>query len=85
MIARACNPSTREAEAGRSGLQGHPWLHGEFESTGDLESTNQQNNAASQNTVFLTGGLCRSPACYPGLPGSAHQAASAYWLRSAEM
>ena len=28
-----CHPSTWEMEAGGSGVQGHPWLHSEFEAS----------------------------------------------------
>lgn len=35
MVARACDPSTREVEAGRSEVQGHPQLHSEFEANLD--------------------------------------------------
>ena len=30
-----CNPSTGEAEAGQSGVQGQPWLHSKFETSLD--------------------------------------------------
>lgn len=33
--AHACNPSTSKAEAGRSGVQNHPWLQSDFEASLD--------------------------------------------------
>lgn len=33
MVTHTCNSSTQEVEAAGSGIQGHPWLHSEFESS----------------------------------------------------
>lgn len=40
---RACNLSTWEAEAGGSGVRGHPWPHSDFEaSLGHIETLSQK-------------------------------------------
>jgi hypothetical protein len=33
MVAYTCNPRTEEAEAGRSGVSGHPELHSKFQTS----------------------------------------------------
>jgi hypothetical protein len=43
VVVHMCEPSTWQVEAGRSEIQGHPWLHSKFKvSPGNIEPSLQK-------------------------------------------
>lgn len=54
VVARICNPSLLEVEAGRSRVQGHPQPQSEFESSGEyMRPCFKQAKEQQQNALVL--------------------------------